>query len=116
MGEQQELFTEAPKTWSLYQHAKIVGPPEPPPDASERERRLTAALAKAKAQLHELRARLVRADCVARAWVTTPRHPAMGDAREAEVHCGSVIVRVLSSENDQSLKAALDEWRIASGG
>lgn len=110
MGDQQNLFDPDPPKWSLYQYAKIAGPPVPPPDASERERRLTAALAKAKEQLSELRARLVRADCIARTWVEVPRHPEMGNAREAEVECGELIVRVLSAENDVSLRTALEEW------
>lgn len=110
MGQQQNLFDLDPPKWSLYQHAKISAPPEPPPDASERERRLTAALAKAKEQLHELRVRLVRADCIARTWIDVPRHPEMGDAREVEVLCGELMVRVLSAENDESLRAARQEW------
>ena len=110
MGQQQNLFDPDPPKWSLYQHAKISGPPEPPPDASERERRLTAALAKAKEQLHALRARLVRADCVARTWVDVPPHPDTSNARDATARCGEIMVRVLSAENDESLSAAREEW------
>lgn len=109
---QQELFPkEQPEKWSLYQNAKLYEPPKTPLDASERERALVAALAKAKMQLHELRARLVRADCIAKTWIEVPHHPDTGSWREAQVACGEMMVKVLCAENDLSLSTALAEWR-----
>lgn len=109
---QQELFPkEPPEKWSLYQNAKLYEPPKPSPDASERERALVVALAKAKTQLHELRARLVRADCIARTWIEVPHHPDTGSWREAQVACGAMMVKVLNTENDLSLSSALGEWK-----
>jgi hypothetical protein len=117
MGRQQELFPEQPpEKWSLYQNAKLYEPPKPPPDASERERSLAAALAKAKQQIHELRARLVRADCVARTWVEVPHHPDTGTWRDAQIACGRMMVNVLSGESELSLSTALAEWRRATAG
>lgn len=108
--DQQELFSAEPEKWSLYQYAKLREPPAPPMDASERERRLTAALSRAKEQLAELRSRLVRADCVAQVWMERALATQNGD-HSAEVACGAIMRRILSAENDQSLKTALDELR-----
>jgi hypothetical protein len=77
--------------------------------APDREKALLEALAQAKRVIHELRTRIVRANGVAFVWRTVPRHPEMGDARQAEVECGELMQRILGVDGDLSLKTALDE-------
>lgn len=81
------------------------------PSANDREQSLLTALARAKDLIRELRARVVRADSVAVIWTTVPRHPDLGNARDAEVECGAIMRRVLCADGDVSLRAALDELK-----
>lgn len=80
---------------------------------SDREQALLKALAEAKRQIHELRSRIVRANGVAYVWRKVPRHPHMGNAREAEAQCGELLQRILGVDGDLSLKTALDEFARA---
>lgn len=126
MDRQQDLFATAPEKlttnasnekWSLYRAPKLLEPPPPPQDASERERALHVALAKAKQQLHELRTRLVRADCVAATWAEVPRSYAPGtDPSAVRVEFGALMRRILSADGDTSLKAAIAELARQRGG
>jgi hypothetical protein len=123
MGQQQTLFDEsrvdaepltqpaatAVRPSALTQNPNLNLRP-PPPDAPARELALHKALATAKDQLIQLRARLVRADSVAWVWANVPRHPDSGNARDVEAECGRLMLRVLSGENELSLKTACEQW------
>lgn len=72
----------------------------------EKAESLRAALAVAKDQLRDLRARIIRADSVASAWVTVPSPDERGAVKR---ECGEIIRRIFGADGDLSMQAAREQ-------